>query len=42
MGEIIGAGVVSHVPPIVMPEADRKRLNDGQFRPFEVRAFRKT
>ena len=30
MGEIIGAGVVSHVPPIVMPEADRKRLNDGQ------------
>ena len=30
MGEIIGAGVVSHVPTIVMPEDDRKRLNNGQ------------
>jgi 3,4-dihydroxyphenylacetate 2,3-dioxygenase len=30
MGEIVGAAVVSHVPPIVMPEADRLALNDGR------------
>ena len=30
MGEIIGAAVVSHVPPIVMSEEERKKLNDGQ------------
>ena len=30
MGEIIGAGLVSHVPPIVMPEAQRRLLNDGE------------
>ena len=30
MGEIIGAGVVSHVPTIVLPEAERRALNDGQ------------
>lgn len=29
MGEIVGAAIVSHVPPIVMPEADRRALNDG-------------
>lgn len=29
MGEIVGAAVVSHVPPIVMPEAIRRELNDG-------------
>ena len=29
MGEIVGAAVVSHVPPIVMPEALRRELNDG-------------
>ncbi|HJL89192.1 MAG TPA: hypothetical protein QF905_02550 [Acidimicrobiales bacterium] len=29
MGEIVGAAVVSHVPPIVMSEADRLELNDG-------------
>ncbi len=30
MGEIVGAGLVSHVPPIVMPEAERLLLNDGE------------
>ena len=30
MGEIIGAGLVSHVPPIVMPETERRLLNDGE------------
>ena len=29
MGEIVGAAVVSHVPPIVMPEVLRRELNDG-------------
>lgn len=29
MGEIVGAAVVSHVPPIVMPEALRREMNDG-------------
>lgn len=30
MGEIVGAGLVSHVPPIVMPESERRLLNDGE------------
>jgi 3,4-dihydroxyphenylacetate 2,3-dioxygenase len=30
MGEIVGAAIVSHVPPIVMAEADRRALNDGE------------
>tara|TARA_B110000438_G_scaffold283529_1_gene311632 strand:- start:1085 stop:1975 length:891 start_codon:yes stop_codon:yes gene_type:complete len=30
MGEIVGAAVVSHVPPIVMPEDLRRELNDGK------------
>lgn len=30
MGEIVGAALVSHVPPIVLPEADRRELNDGE------------
>lgn len=30
MGEIIGAAVVSHVPPIVMPEPLRLELNEGR------------
>src|SRR5262245_25978342 len=30
MGEVVGAGLVSHVPPIVMPEADRRALNGGR------------
>jgi len=29
VGEIVGAAVVSHVPPIVMPEALRREMNDG-------------
>jgi 3,4-dihydroxyphenylacetate 2,3-dioxygenase len=30
MGEIVGAALVSHVPPIVLPEAVRLELNDGK------------
>lgn len=30
MGEIVGAAIVSHVPPIVLPEHRRRELNDGQ------------
>jgi 3,4-dihydroxyphenylacetate 2,3-dioxygenase len=30
VGEIVGAALVAHVPTIVMPEADRRELNDGQ------------
>ena len=30
MGEIVGAAVVSHVPPIVLPEGVRRELNDGE------------
>ena len=30
MGEIVGAGLVSHVPTIVMPESERRLLNDGE------------
>jgi 3,4-dihydroxyphenylacetate 2,3-dioxygenase len=30
MGEVIGAGIVAHVPTIVMPEAERRELNAGQ------------
>ncbi|MFV2039022.1 MAG: catechol 1,2-dioxygenase [Acidimicrobiales bacterium] len=30
MGEIVGAALVSHVPPLVMSEADRRDLNDGK------------
>ena len=30
MGEIVGAAVVSHVPPIVMPEDVRRGLNNGE------------
>ena len=29
MGAIVGAGLISHVPPLVMPEAIRRELNDG-------------
>lgn len=29
MGAIVGAAVVSHVPPIVMSEADRREMNGG-------------
>lgn len=30
MGEIVGAALVSHVPPIVMPEEDRRAMNNGE------------
>ncbi|MFI6287573.1 3,4-dihydroxyphenylacetate 2,3-dioxygenase [Streptomyces sp. NPDC051018] len=30
MGEIVGAGLLSHVPTIVLPEADRRALNGGR------------
>ena len=30
MGEIVGAAIVSHVPPLVLPEAVRRELNDGE------------
>lgn len=29
MGEIVGAALVSHVPPLVLPEEDRRELNHG-------------
>ena len=29
MGEIVGAALVSHVPPLVLPEEVRRELNDG-------------
>ncbi|WP_060890240.1 3,4-dihydroxyphenylacetate 2,3-dioxygenase [Streptomyces europaeiscabiei] len=30
MGEIVGAGLLAHVPTIVLPEADRLELNGGK------------
>lgn len=30
MGEIVGAGLLAHVPTIVLPEADRLELNEGE------------
>ncbi len=30
MGEIVGAGLLAHVPTIVLPEADRRELNEGK------------
>ena len=30
MGEVIGAGLLAHVPTIVLPEADRREMNHGQ------------
>jgi 3,4-dihydroxyphenylacetate 2,3-dioxygenase len=29
MGEIVGAAIVSHVPPLVLPEATRREMNGG-------------
>lgn len=29
MGEIVGAALVSHVPTLVLPEADRREMNNG-------------
>ncbi|MGA0238079.1 MAG: catechol 1,2-dioxygenase [Acidimicrobiales bacterium] len=30
MGAIVGAALVSHVPPLVLPEAVRRAMNDGE------------
>lgn len=30
MGEIVGAAVVSHVPPLVLPEEIRREMNNGE------------
>jgi 3,4-dihydroxyphenylacetate 2,3-dioxygenase len=30
MGEVIGAAVIAHVPTIVLPEQDRRELNEGK------------
>ena len=30
MGEIVGAGLLAHVPTIVLPQADRLELNEGK------------
>ena len=30
MGEIVGAGIVSHVPTIMLPEETRLEINDGK------------
>jgi aromatic ring-opening dioxygenase catalytic subunit (LigB family) len=30
MGEIVGAGLLAHVPTIVLPDEDRRALNNGQ------------
>jgi 3,4-dihydroxyphenylacetate 2,3-dioxygenase len=30
MGEVIGAGLLSHVPTIVLPEQDRRDINEGK------------
>jgi 3,4-dihydroxyphenylacetate 2,3-dioxygenase len=30
MGEVVGAGLLAHVPTIMLPEADRRELNNGQ------------
>lgn len=30
MGEVVGAGLLAHVPTIVLPEADRRELNHGK------------
>ena len=30
MGEVVGVGLVSHVPTIMLPEATRREINDGE------------
>jgi 3,4-dihydroxyphenylacetate 2,3-dioxygenase len=30
MGEVVGAAVLSHIPTIVLPDAERRALNDGK------------
>ena len=29
MGEVVGAALLAHVPTIVLPEKDRRELNNG-------------
>ena len=29
MGEVVGAGLLAHVPTIVLPESTRRELNNG-------------
>jgi 3,4-dihydroxyphenylacetate 2,3-dioxygenase len=29
MGEVVGVGLIAHVPTIMLPEAERRELNDG-------------
>ena len=29
MGEVVGAGIVSHVPTIMAPEEERRKMNEG-------------
>jgi UDP:flavonoid glycosyltransferase YjiC (YdhE family) len=33
MGEIVGAGLLAHVPTIVLPDDLRRELNNGNERP---------
>ena len=30
MGEVVGAGLLAHVPTIMLPHAERLELNDGK------------
>jgi hypothetical protein len=30
MGDVVGAGLLAHVPTIMLPEADRRALNHGK------------
>lgn len=30
MGEVVGAGLIAHVPTIVLPETIRRELNNGE------------
>ena len=30
MGEVVGAGLIAHVPTIVLPEATRREINGGE------------
>ena len=30
MGEIVGAGLLAHVPTIMLPETIRRELNEGE------------
>jgi len=30
MGEVVGAGLIAHVPTIVLSEAIRRELNNGE------------